>query len=222
MAKGTRKNITIPGALAPALHLRFREFGFRTLSPFVLDLVTYDLRSGAKHAITLAIASDAQAAQDAVDKELVVRYRPGQPRAGLLVEVIERLSEIRSLARQATPVPLIISKPERVTFPARIWPLVEPRGVELGYASLSAYITGLIRYDLLISGPHQSLMPPSDRAAQDAVARETIARRKRGQRRKLYLDHLIERVEGRALNETELDTMKGKIALHLRAVLQTP
>ena len=43
MSKGIRKNITIPGMLAPALRLRAMEFGFRTLSPFVFDLVSYDL-----------------------------------------------------------------------------------------------------------------------------------------------------------------------------------
>jgi hypothetical protein len=36
--------------------------------------------------------------------------------------------------------------PERITFPADIWPLADERWKELGYPSLSAYITGLIRY----------------------------------------------------------------------------
>jgi len=42
----------------------------------------------------LAISQDSQAAQDAVDAELVARYRPGQNREGLLVELVERLTEI--------------------------------------------------------------------------------------------------------------------------------
>jgi len=48
-----------------------REFGHRTVSPFAVDLVCYDLRCGAPHTITLAISQDTQAAQDAVDAELV-------------------------------------------------------------------------------------------------------------------------------------------------------
>lgn len=155
MLKGIRKNVTVPGLLAPALRLRFQEFGFRTLSPFAIDLVSYDLKSGARRSITLAIARDTLAAQDAVDAEIVARYRPGQPREGLLVQVIERLVELRSMARNAKPPP-VNAKPERITFPARIWQLVDPRWEELGYASLSAYLTGLVRYDLLIGGPHQS------------------------------------------------------------------
>src|SRR5262245_14152631 len=86
MAKGVRKNITVPGLLAPALPVRSREFGHKTVSPLVVDLVCYDLRSGAPHTITLAIDRDTQAAQDAVDAELVARYSPGQERTGLLVE----------------------------------------------------------------------------------------------------------------------------------------
>jgi len=92
MAKGIRKNITVPGLLAPALRLRSREFDFPTLSPFVVDLVTYDLQSGAPHTITLAIANDTQAAQDAVDAELVARYRPGQPREGYSCERVLRFN----------------------------------------------------------------------------------------------------------------------------------
>ncbi len=221
MAKGTRKNITVPGLLAPALRLRFHECGFRTLSPFVVDLVAYDLQGGAKHTITVAIARDSQAAQDAVDAELVARYRPGQPRAGLLVQVIERLNELRTIARNSPPPPLN-AKPERITFPVRIWQLVELRWDELGYASLSAYITGLIRYDLLVGGPHRSQTPDTRRSTQDAVARETVTRRHSGKKRKLYLDHLIERSEGRPLDETELDKIKAKIAQQLHAVLHRP
>jgi hypothetical protein len=221
MGKGIRKNITVPGLLAPALRLRFHEFGFRTLSPFAVDLVSYDLQSGAKHTITVAIARDTLAAQDAVDAEIVARYQPGQPREGLLVQVVERLNELRTMARNSPPPPLN-AKPERITFPVRIWKLVDLRWEELGYASLSAYVTGLVRYDLLIGGPHRSQKPDTRRAAQDAFARVTVARRKSGVRRKLYLDHLIERAEGRPLDETELEKIKAKIAHHLRTALLRP
>jgi hypothetical protein len=82
MQRGVRKSITIPGSLASAVKQRCREFGYASFTPYVVELVCYDLRSDAKHAITLAIANDTQAAQDAVDRELVARYRPGQQREG--------------------------------------------------------------------------------------------------------------------------------------------
>lgn len=221
MSKGTRKNITLPGLLASVVRERSHELGFRTLSPFVVDLVSYDLQGGAKHTITIAISKDTQAAQDAVDAELVSRYRPGQPRLGLLVQVVERLSELRAQARHAPPPPLN-AKPERITLPVRLWEIVDLRWQDLGYASLSAYITGLVRYDLLVGGPHRSQGPIVRRAAQDALARDTVAKHRRGQKRKLYIDHLIERAEGRPLQETELEKIKAKIARHLRTVLLAP
>ncbi len=222
MSKGIRKNITIPGMLAPALRLRAMEFGFRTLSPFVFDLVSYDLKSGASHTITIAIAEDTQPAQDAVDAEIARRYFPGQPRQGLLVQVIERLNEMRSLARNTTPAPQLSAKPERVMFPSRIWDIVEARWQELGYASLSAYVTGLVRYDLLISGPHRSLPSATNRAKQDTIARQTLVSCRRGQKRKLYLDHLIEKTEGRPLDRRELEAFKAKIAQHLQGLFCEP
>ena len=152
-----------------------------------------------------------------VDAEIVACFQPGQPRAGLLVQVAERLSELRAMARNASPPPLN-AKAERITLPARLWQLVDLRWQELGYASLSAYITGLVRYDLLVGGPHRSQVPVVRRAAQDALARETVARRTKGHKRKLYLDHLIERAEGRPLDEKEFDKIKAKIARHLQSL----
>lgn len=82
MPRGVRKNITIPGLLAPTVKQRCAEFGEGGFAPYAVELVCYDLRADAKHAITLEIAQDTQAAPDAVDRELVTRYRPGQPRVG--------------------------------------------------------------------------------------------------------------------------------------------
>jgi hypothetical protein len=84
MPKGIRKSITIPGLLAPVVKRRNGEFGHSIFTPYAVELVCYDLRSDAGHTITLEIARDTQAAQDAVDRELVARYHPGQKRDGLL------------------------------------------------------------------------------------------------------------------------------------------
>jgi hypothetical protein len=221
MARGIRKNISVPGLLAPALHLRMSEFGHRTVSPFAVDLVCYDLRSNAAHTITLAISRDAQAAQDAVDAELVARYRPRQPRNGLLVEIVEHLAELRRVARYAVPPMPLSAKPARITFPAAIWPLADLRWKELGYASLSAYVTGLIRYDLLIGGPHLFNARDTRREILSALDRETRESRNRGHRRKLFLDHLIERVQGRTLSEPDLEQEKARIAKSLLTLVRT-
>lgn len=219
MAKGVRKSITIPGLLAPTVKRRRSELGYELFAPYAVELVCYDLRSDAKHTITLQIASDTLAAQDAVDRELARNYRPGQKREGLLMRLLDRASRLRKIANQSrhadAPVPLS-AIPERVTFPLDIWRLVEPRWCELGYKSLSAYLTGLIRYDLLIGGPHSSRTADCRSKLQRKLTRKTLADRRRGRRRKILLDHLIEEAQGRPVAEEELDRVKGRIAKELR------
>ena len=108
MPKGVRKSITVPGLLAPTVKERCREFGHFIFTPYAVELVCYDLRSDAKHSITLEIARDTQPAQDAVDRELVARYRPGQPRKGLLVQLVDRIHRLQSIAaasRHDLPLP---------------------------------------------------------------------------------------------------------------------
>jgi len=214
MPKGVRKSITIPGLLVPTVKQRCAEFGHSIFTPYAVELVCYDLRSDAKHSITLEIARDTQPAQDALDRELVARYRPGQPRKGLLVQLVDRIHRLQSIAaasRHDLPLPPLSAVADRVTFPFEIWRLVDVRWKELGYRSLSAYITGLIRYDLLVSGPHSSITADCRSKLQRKLTRKTLADRRKGRRRKILLDHLIEEAEGRPIPEQELERVKARI-----------
>jgi hypothetical protein len=223
MAKGIRKNITVPGLLAPAIRVRFREFGFRTLSPFVVNLAAYDLQRGARHTISVAIAHETQAAQDAVDAVLVSRYQPGASRdKGLLVQLVQDVEKARALAHRTKTIETLSAIPERVTFPARLWKLVDIRWSELGYPCLSGYVTGLIRYNLMLGGTFPLLMPTTQRSAQRALTRETAKLRRQGESRKTYLDYLIQETEGRTLTDAELEKIKAKIARHLPTLLRAP
>lgn len=223
MARGIRKSITIPGLLAPAVKLRCAEFGHTIFTPYAVELACYDLRSDAKHTITLQIARDTQAAQDAVDRELVAHYRPGQPRKGLLVQLVERIGHLQNVAARSRhqPTPPLSAAPERVTFPFDIWRMADPRWQNLGYASLSAYLTGLIRYDLLVGGPHGSNTADCRSKLQRKLTRKTLADRRKGRRRKLLLDHLIEEKQGRPIAPEELERVKANIAHELRRISLT-
>jgi hypothetical protein len=55
MAKGVRKNITIPGLLDPTVKRRCGEFGDGGFSPYAVELVCYDLRADAHHTITESV-----------------------------------------------------------------------------------------------------------------------------------------------------------------------
>ncbi|MGB8473343.1 MAG: hypothetical protein WCE61_04575 [Candidatus Acidiferrum sp.] len=197
------------------------ELGFDIFTPYAVELVCYDIRSDAKHSITLELARDTQGAQDAVDRELVARYRPGQKREGLLVQVVERIQRLQGIAaenRHDRAVIPLSAVARRVTFPFDIWQLANVRWKELGYRSLSAYITGLIRYDLLISGPHASTTADCRSRLQRKLTRQTLAARRRGRRRKILLGHLIEEKHGRPVAPEELERVKANIAQELRRI----
>ena len=108
---------------------------------------------------------------------------------------------------------------ERVTFPADIWPLADERWQALGYRTLSGYITGLIRYDLLVGGPHAYATGECRSKVQRAITRKTIAASRKGGQRKTLLDHLIERAKGRCVPKDELEKVKAQIAQTLRDTL---
>ncbi len=99
MPKGIRKSITLPGLLAPTVKRRWRELGYPIFPPYAVELVCYDLRSDAKHTITLELASETQPAQDAVDSEIASRYRPGNEREGLLMQLLKRVQGIAERSR---------------------------------------------------------------------------------------------------------------------------
>jgi hypothetical protein len=220
MPRGVRKSITLPGLLLPAVKQRYAEFGHSILTPYAVELACYDLRSDSKHEITAAIARDTQAAQDAVDRELVSRYRPGQKREGLLIQLVERIHHLQDIAaRSRHDLPVQLSAvPERVTFPFDIWRLVDVRWQNLEYPSFSGYITGLIRYDLLVGGPHSSTTADPRSKLQRKLTRKTLAAHRKGSRRKLLLDHLIEEAEGHPVPQEDLRKVKTRIAKALRDI----
>ncbi|MBV9009120.1 MAG: hypothetical protein JO354_08140 [Verrucomicrobia bacterium] len=220
MARGIRKSITIPGLLASAVKQRCTELGYSIFAPYAVELVCYDLRSDAHHTITLEIARDAHAAQDGVDRELVSSYHPGQPRKGLLVQLVATIDHLQSIAagNRHDAAPPLSAVQERVTFPADIWELTDSRWKSLGYPSMSAYITALIRYDLLVSGPHTSKTADVRSKVQRKLTRKTLADRRKGRRRKTLLDHLIEEKQGRPVPPEELERVKANIAQELRRI----
>ncbi len=218
MPKGIRKSLTIPGLLTPTVKRRCRELGYAIFPPYAVELVCYDLRSDAKHTITLELARDTQPAQDGVDREIVSRYRSGKEREGLLMQLLKRVQGIAERSRNKLPLMSLNAVPERVTFPSEIWKLADKRWRDLGYRSLSAYLTGLIRYDLLLGGAHSERTADCRSKLQRKLTRKTLAARRKGGRRKILLDHLIEEAEGRPIPEKDLEKVKARIAQELRRI----
>jgi hypothetical protein len=61
-----------------------------------------------------------------------------------------------------------------------------------------------------------------NRSKQDAHARKSIVRYRRGEPRKLFIDHAIERKAGRTLSMNELEQSKAKIAENLQELFREP
>lgn len=68
------------------------------------------------------------------------------------------------------------SKPTKVRIPTVLLEIVEQRAIEAGYESVSEYLLGLMRYDLLTRRPHETTANLSklSRAEQDKVDDEIL------------------------------------------------
>jgi hypothetical protein len=90
------------------------------------------------------------------------------------------------------------SKNRSTKLPPDLADAAELRAKALGYASWSAYIKGLIRYDLVVQGPHTLTLPWSHQppGGQDEIDAHLLklTRRGAGERGQL-LEHILERVK---------------------------
>ncbi len=92
----------------------------------------------------------------------------------------------------------------------------------MGYTSFSAYVTRLIRYDLLVGGPKllYNRRPAAFEAAAQAHAQKHLRLTAEEGLRKILLDHLIKEAEGRPVPQEELQKVKAAIATALRPFIQ--
>src|SRR3954471_17716067 len=72
--------LTIPGILSEVVPRRWAEFSYRSISPFAVELVCFDLRRRREHDLTLVFSRDTAAGQEAIDADIISRYRPKAPR----------------------------------------------------------------------------------------------------------------------------------------------
>ncbi|WP_050025100.1 hypothetical protein [Verrucomicrobium sp. BvORR034] len=89
------------------------------------------------------------------------------------------------------------SKNRSTKLPPDLADAAELRAKALGYASWSAYIKALIRYDLVVQGHHTLTLPwshqPPDRQDEIDAHLLTLTKRGAGERGQL-LEHILERV----------------------------
>src|SRR5688572_28012918 len=98
--KSWRVHLSIPGVLAAVLPTRWAEFHYTCCSPYIVELVCFDLRKRRDHDITRPFADDPPRVQDAVDRVIVDHYEPFRDREGALIELIfQRAGETAARGR---------------------------------------------------------------------------------------------------------------------------
>lgn len=211
-----RVMVSLPGLLEPAIRSRLTELSYSSFNAYALELIRFDLRSRREHFVTQPFAMDSVEVQHRIDTMIVQHYTPGLPEPrGALVKLV-RSRQLNGGFTEAECLPVSAFR-ERVNFPEAIRPLVQVRFQELKYPSLSAYVAGLIRYDLMLAGPHKHAKAAQlDPAVAATMNEETVKKFLARERRRLLLEFLIEQSEGRELPEAELAERMQEIAQRIR------
>jgi hypothetical protein len=225
MTQGCRDTLFLPGLLEKAIRVRAKEFDYPSLSPFFTELVCFDLRQRVPHTITVPIMLESPEVRDAIEREIILNYVPKAPRNySLLRRLINALAETghfgnwQKAADNGTPSEAPPRNPKtwpddgpaskfghRVRFPRKLRAIIDIRWNELGYPNLSEYVTGLVRYDLMLGGPHTYFNGhDKKRYLLDALDIETeLTFHSRRERRRILLDYMIEEVAGRPMSDEE-------------------
>ena len=219
-AKNHRRRVVFPGVVADTARLRWLEFRYPSFPPYALELICFDLRRRCPHWITLPFSRESREVQDAFDRLLVRHYLPGAEARGLLV--CAAMCEEANAAR-STPLGEFAAARDYVHYSDALAPCIEQRWQELGYAGFSAYVTGLIRYDLLLLGPHKYFDGDdwqSERMAElDAI---TVKEFHEAAGKLTYLERMINETAGRDLTDAERDEAMKKLVAMLREWALTP
>jgi hypothetical protein len=210
-------NLCLPGALMPAVLRRIEELQSGNLSRYVVELIAFDLRRLRAHTLTAGIARHPANVQHAIDLAIDRHYVAGTKSNR---EQMQRLVDSGPNEAAALGELAPVKKEKH-----GIWlrslhrEAMKQRAAALGFRGLTAYITSLIRYDLLLGGPHEEF--PGDkeftRAEIVALDEDTLATYKANQPKKCMIDYVIEEAAGRELTPEERDAELEKVAEKLCA-----
>ena len=156
-------------------------------------------------------------APPAIDRQIVHYYEPGAPRNWELMNRILRGEPWLPPIGKRVEGDYQMFR-DHVRFPRKLAEAIELRWRELGYLNLSCYLTALIRYDLLLSGPH-TYFNADDQKHEDILAaldEETLTTFHAGKRQKILLDYLVESAAGRELTPSETEAELHRLATLIR------
>jgi hypothetical protein len=206
-AKSRVRRISLPGILYDLARQRSAEFLYTAISPFGLELICFDLRLRVPHEVTLCIARTPEKVQASVDRLIARHFQQSIERNGILIQAVHGR---REPALQPAPTGDFTRARDYIRYSDTLADCIEARWRELGYASFSAYVTAVLRYDLLLLGPHNYFngddVDPELLASLDRETRREFEENR--QPKRIYLDRALTLAAGRDLTREELSARK--------------
>jgi hypothetical protein len=209
------RRVWLPGALMDVIPVRADEVQQETLSKYLVELITYDLRRRRMHSLTGWLSHQSPEVQQAIDLAIKAHYRPGFKSHK---EQIARLVA-RGFADALTGIrtePLMVKVRREVYLRRMHSGIIAERMMQLGFAHLSEYVLSLIRFDLLIGGPHKDHAGPCPWPKADALDKMTYETyHNTPPTEKCMVDYVIEEIMGREMTPEERDAALKKAAEQL-------
>jgi hypothetical protein len=209
-------NLCLSGALVPAVMRRIEELKSENISRYITELATFDMRRLRAHSLTRPLARKPLIVQHAIDLAIDRHYVVGGKKSNK--EEMDRL--IRRGPNDAAALG-DIAPVKKVKF--RLWlrcrhrEAMLQRAASLGFRSLGEYFTSLIRFDLLLGGPHNEFPGDKqfDRAEIAGLDDYTLDVFHANEPRKCMVDYAVEEAAGRELSPEERDAELAKVAEQL-------
>jgi hypothetical protein len=191
--------ISLPAVLGRGARTRMEEVQSGTLSRYLIELTAYDLRERHLHGLTGPYAHEPVEVQQAIDLAICAHYRPGQKTTR---DQLKQLLSRGFAEPEKIPIErLVLCRAKHHVYLRKLHrESILERIRELHYPHLSDYLIGLIRYDLIIGGPHKYFYgddcTPEMCLSLDRETAATFAARKP---RKCMIDYVIEEIAGRQM-----------------------
>jgi hypothetical protein len=210
-------NLFLPGALMPAIVRRIEELKSVNLSRYVIELVAFDLRRLRAHTLTGPLAHRSPDVQHAIDLAIDRHYVEGKKSNR---EQMDRVVKFGPAEERALGEIAVVKKSKH-----RVWlrslhrAAMLERSEALGFRGLTQYITSLIRFDLLLGGPHDEYPGDKEFSVAEIMALDenTLATYLANEPKKCMIDYVVEEAAGRAMTPEERDAELLKVSENLCA-----
>jgi hypothetical protein len=211
-----RSHVAYPGRLVTVVAERIVELGRGSFSIYAIELVCYDLRKRCPHSITGPLFRHSVEVQDAIDRQIIRNYRPLMPhrRGEFIRSLVDEV--ILNYVAPDSADGFVRKEYQWVMFPPLLREIIGIRWRELGFSGISQYVTSLIRYDLLLGGPH-TLFRGGDCTPEmcRSLDRETLQLFNDNYRPPTLADYIVEKAAGKKLTREERDAELRKVGEEL-------